>query len=52
MTTAAELRAEAQRLRAFSHTVTEPAVLAEVHAMVNELERRLRAAENGGTGGT
>ena len=49
MATAAELRAEAARMRAFALTVTEPEVLAEIHAMVEEWERRAREQGNGGS---
>ena len=49
MATAAELRAEAARMREFAHTVTDPDVLAEIHAMVEEWERRAREQGNGGS---
>ena len=48
MATAAELRDEAARMREFARTVTEPEVLAEIHAMVEEWERRAREQGNGG----
>ncbi len=47
MTTAAELRAEAARMREFARTVTDPEVLAEIHAMIEEWERRARLHDNG-----
>jgi hypothetical protein len=50
MKTAAQLRAEAARLRAFALHVTDPEVLAEVQAMVAELERRARVFGNGDGG--
>jgi len=40
MATAAELRAEAARMREFARTVTDPEVLSEVYAMIEEWERR------------
>ena len=49
MATAAELRAEAARMRAFALTVTDPEVLAEIHAMVEEWELRARQQDNGGS---
>jgi hypothetical protein len=50
MKTAAELRAEAARLRAFAVHVTEPEVLTEIQAMIAELERRARVFGNGNGG--
>lgn len=47
-TTAAELRAEAARMREFALSVTDPEVLAEIHAMIEEWERRARQQDNGG----
>jgi hypothetical protein len=47
MATAAELRAEAQRLRDFALTVTDEEVLDQLQAMILELERRARKLENG-----
>jgi hypothetical protein len=47
MKTAVELRAEAQRMRTFALSVDDPEVVAEIHAMIAELERRARALENG-----
>ena len=47
MATADELRVEAALLREFARTVTEPEVLAEIHAMVEEWERRAREQGNG-----
>jgi hypothetical protein len=40
MATAAELRAEAARMREFARTVTDPEVLSEVYATIEEWERR------------
>ena len=48
MKTADEFRAEAQRLRAFTLSVEDPEVLAEIGLMIEELERRARAQGNGG----
>ena len=48
MTTAAELRAEAARMHEFALSVTDPEVLAEIHAMVEEWKRRAREQGNGG----
>ena len=45
--TAAELRGEAQHLREFAATVTDPEVLAELQLMIEECERRARAMGNG-----
>ena len=50
MATAAELRDEAARMREFARTVTDPEVLAEVYAMVDEWERRARLHDNGDAG--
>ena len=47
MATADELRAEAALMREFARTVTDPEVLAEIHAMVDEWERRAREQSNG-----
>ena len=47
MATAAELRAEAARMREFARTVTDPEVLDEIHLMVEEWERRARLHDNG-----
>jgi hypothetical protein len=47
MKTAAELRAEAQRMRTFTLSVDDPEVLAEIHIMIAELERQARKLENG-----
>jgi hypothetical protein len=47
MTTADELRAEAVRMRGFALTVTDPEVLAEIHAMVEKWERRARQQGDG-----
>ena len=51
MATAAELRAEAARMREFARSVTDPEVLAEIHAMAEEWERRAREQSDGGSGG-
>jgi hypothetical protein len=48
MATAAESRAEAARLRGFVGRVTDPAELAAIEAMIEELERRARKTNNGG----
>ena len=48
MKTAEEFRAEAQRMRTFAFTVSDPEVLTEIRLMIEELERRARAQENGG----
>jgi hypothetical protein len=48
MATAAELRAEAARMREFARTVADPEVLAEINAMISEWERRARLMDNGG----
>jgi hypothetical protein len=45
---AEELRAIAQRLRAFALTMTDAAVLSQLHAMIAELEHRASKQENGG----
>ena len=45
MKTAVELRAEAQRMRTFALSVDDPGVVAEIHAMIAELERRARPGE-------
>jgi hypothetical protein len=47
MIPAAELRDEAVRMRAFALTVTDPEVLAEIHAMADEWEHRARQQSNG-----
>lgn len=47
MTTAAELRAEAQQLREKAEGVTDPAVLAEMQALIEELEELARQSDNG-----
>jgi hypothetical protein len=47
MKTATELRAEAQRIRAFAISVSDPEVLTENRLMIEELERRARMRENG-----
>ena len=51
MATAAELRAEAARMREYARTVTDPEVLAEIHAMIDEWERRARETSNGDAAG-
>ena len=52
MSTAAELRAEVERLRAFALSVTDSDVLQGIQEMVEELERRARALEDGDVGDT
>jgi hypothetical protein len=52
MTSAAELRAEAQRIREFALTITDEEVLAEIQEMILELERRARALGNGNATGS
>jgi hypothetical protein len=47
MKTAAEFRAEAQRMRMFALGVTDDQVLTEIQAMIDELECRARALGNG-----
>lgn len=47
MKTAAELRAEAARMREFALSVTDPEVLVELNKLIEEWERRARAMENG-----
>jgi len=52
MISAAELRDEAMRMRAFALSVTDPhlvEVMAEIHAMVEEWERLAREQDNGGS---
>ena len=46
MASAADLRAEAQRIRDFALTVTDPDVLDQIQAMILELERRARELGN------
>jgi|KBSMisStandDraft_5_1062788.scaffolds.fasta_scaffold464449_2 hypothetical protein len=46
---AEELRAIAQRLRAFARRTTDAEVRSELRAMITELERRAREQENGGS---
>ena len=48
MPTAAELRADAARMREFARTVTDPDVLTELDLMIEEFERRARRMDNGG----
>jgi hypothetical protein len=47
MTTAAELTAEAQRLREFAHFVTDAEVLVAIRELIDELERRARELRSG-----
>lgn len=47
MTTAAELRAEAARMREFALSVTDPEVLQEINLMIEERERRAREMGDG-----
>ena len=42
--------AEAARMREFARTVTDPEVLSEVYAMMEEWERRARLHDNGDAG--
>ena len=44
---AAELRAEAARLREFVQSVTAPEVRDEIELMIAELESRARQTDNG-----
>jgi hypothetical protein len=50
MADAAALRAEAIRLRALARGVTDEQALAAIHQMVEELESRALAADNGRAG--
>ena len=50
MKTASDLRAEAERMREFTFSVTDPEVLDEIQLMIDELERRARARGNGDAG--
>ena len=43
--------AEAARMREFARTVTDPEVLSEVYAMMEEWERRARLHDNGDAAG-
>jgi hypothetical protein len=53
MKTAAELRAEAARMREFALGVTDDAdALVENQVMIEELERRARLLDNGDAGGS
>ena len=47
MTTAADLRAEAEHLRERSACTNDPIVLAELRRMIDELERCARKTDNG-----
>ncbi len=47
MPTSAKLRAEVARLRSILGRVTDPAELAAIEAMINELERRAKVTDNG-----
>ena len=47
MARAAELRAEAARLRSFVEKVTDPAESAAIVAMIEELEGRAKERDNG-----
>ena len=49
MKTAAALRAEAQHLRELARNITDPQTLIEIQALVQELERRARERDNGGS---
>ena len=46
MSTAVELRADAQRIRTFALGVTANEVLAKLHAMIQELEHRARLLDD------
>jgi hypothetical protein len=51
MATAADLRAEAQHLCTLARNTTDPRVIAEIKALIAELERRAREMGHGnGTG--
>jgi hypothetical protein len=50
MKTANELRAEAARMREFALGVSDPEVLEEIQAMIEELDRRARALGDGDAG--
>ena len=50
MKIAAELRAEAARMREFALTVTDAEGLGEIHAMAEEWEQRARLHDNGDAG--
>jgi hypothetical protein len=50
MKTAAELRAEAARLREFARNVIDTEVWREIQVMITELERRARVLGNGDGG--
>jgi hypothetical protein len=53
MKTAAELRAEAARMREFALGVTDDdEAVTEIHAMIEELESRARLLNNGGADGS
>lgn len=47
MAKAAELRSEVARLRRLARGQTDPRVLAEINAMIEELERRAHELDNG-----
>ena len=47
MSTAGELRTEAQRLRDLTRGTADPEILAELRALIAELEARAREIENG-----
>ena len=51
MATAGKFRADAARMREFARTVTDPEILAEIEATIEETERRARL-HNNGDGGT
>jgi hypothetical protein len=48
MALAAELRAEAARLRELLRAVSDPAASAAIMEMIDELEGRAKAMDNGG----
>ena len=47
MKTATQLLAETVRMREFARTVTDPELLAELHELIEEWERRARGMGNG-----
>lgn len=47
MATAAELRAEVQKLKGLVKGVTDPVVLAEMQTLIDELEHLARQSDNG-----
>lgn len=49
MATAAELRAQAARLRSTLNTVSDPAEWGAIKTMIDELEARAKELDNGGS---